>query len=235
MNTTLLLTAIFIQSSDAQAVSQLFDVLDKNGDGFVSSSEISDSQRTYFQRALRVSDQNEDGKLSRQELSFAVSDPKRVEISSRRGSGTPSFDIERLDKNKDGFISKDEIPTAFQARFKRILDRTGGERVEVKDAKRYLSYSQDMNAAAKTDSKMKDSDSPRMTPEMKPGSASGRNRTAGQSRDIFKRLDQDMDGKLTGSEIPQRMRQFIRRFDTNNDRSISLQEFARMAASQRSR
>jgi Ca2+-binding EF-hand superfamily protein len=41
---------------------------------------------------------------------------------------------------------------------------------------------------------------------------------------MFKQLDRNSDGKLTGNEIPPRMQENIKAADTDNDGSISLSE-----------
>ena len=45
---------------------------------------------------------------------------------------------------------------------------------------------------------------------------------------MFKQNDKDGDGKLTGDEIPERMRQGMARVDTNNDGSVDRAEVERM-------
>jgi Ca2+-binding EF-hand superfamily protein len=56
-------------SDDAQVQrSALFDSLDANHDGQITSDEVPDDQRRLFQRLLRRADANGDGKLSRDEF-----------------------------------------------------------------------------------------------------------------------------------------------------------------------
>ena len=225
MGSIFLVASLFVQSADSQAVAGLFDVLDADGDGRISSNEVSASQQPYFVRALRVSDRDEDGQLSRDELASAVANPQRVETStgSRSGARMPtSFDPASLDKNKDGFVSKTEVPQSLQGRFKRMFDRAGSEQIAVEVLKRYLSYSQ--------------------TPAVPQGKGSEKAKTERQTTNrtqepaaedsagsVFDRLDRNSDGQLTGEEIPQRMRQSLRRIDRNGDRAISESEFAEVA------
>ena len=62
------------------ATADLFDSLDRDSDGKITAAEISESQASYFKRALRVSDQDEDGALTRVEFMAAISDPTPVEV-----------------------------------------------------------------------------------------------------------------------------------------------------------
>ena len=290
MNSTALLLVLFAQSPDSQAIADLFDALDSNGDGKVLAAEISDSQRPYFQRALRVSDRNEDGALTRDELTTALSDPQPVAVTAPdRGN----FDPAMLDRNKDGYISKDEVPAPLQERFKQAFQQSG-DRISVEmlqrmrggqpsarstdskskpmsksetmamneDATRMAGFikrldtDQDGNLSAKelknaparirvfdrnrdgTLSKAELSaimrspaiqgDDKRMDRSgTKPRGNSAPRPTAANADQFFERLDQNDDGKLTGSEIPQRMRQVLQRVDRDNDKSVSREEFRR--------
>ncbi len=247
MNTTLLITVMFAQAADAQAISQLFDALDKDGNGRVTASEISDAQRPYFQRALRVSDHNEDGALSQEELLIAVKDPTRVAVSpaSRFGSAAqPGFNPASLDRNKDGFISQDEVPTQLLSRFKQALDRGQG-RISLEAFNAYRNGAQP--PAAKTAAKnaadrMQKEEAKVKPPEVRPGARMGSmmdkkkmsgRPAVGSPDSFFERLDENKDGRLTGTEIPQRHRQAVRRFDRNSDQAISKAEFAEVMSSMR--
>ncbi len=51
-------------NSNSWSVHQLFGLLDQNQDGKITADEIPESQLSFFRRALRVADRNEDGKLT---------------------------------------------------------------------------------------------------------------------------------------------------------------------------
>ena len=242
MNTTLLLAAMFLQTADSRAISELFDVLDKDGNGRIAAAEISEAQRPYFQRALRVSDHNEDGELSQAELAVAISDPKPVEVSpaSRFGSAAQAnFDPSVFDRNKDGYLTKEEIPEPLQVRFKQALDRGQG-RVSLEALKAYRGTVVPASSRGSSDRMQKDDDKS-MTPKIRPSTGTtplagnkpagnkangARAAAAASSASFFDRLDANKDGKLTETEIPQRMRQSVRRFDRDNDKAINKTEFA---------
>jgi Ca2+-binding EF-hand superfamily protein len=291
MTTVTLMILLTVQSPRVQAMADLFDVLDKNGDGIVAASEISDAQQPYFQRSLRVADRNEDGALTSDELTAALTDPQPVEVTTSMGRG--NFDPSVLDRNKDGFIAKEEIPSVLQERFKRAFEQYG-DRIPVKSL---LDMSRGKSANKPSDSKspvmnrsemIQNESSARSPTEsqnrllaavkrfdtngdgilnaqelkasppffrgldgnkdgeisrtelvaagrfagmadggVRAGSGGAQRPTASNAESYFKRLDRNKDGKLIGDEIPQRMRQVVRRADRDNDKAITLEEFRR--------
>ena len=127
------LVALPVSKADSDAIAELFDVLDRDQDGLVMVGEISEAQRPYFERTLRVSDANRDGALSRSELGGALTDPapRRSAGGPRGGRPRRVFDPERLDKNKDGQITIDEVPFPTRDRFRNALSQTGRDAIPV--------------------------------------------------------------------------------------------------------
>ncbi len=219
MNVAVLFTALLLPD----ATDSLFAALDTNGDGKVAASEVSETQRPWFQRALRVADSDDDGVLSSEELAIAVSDPKPVETaeSDRRSGRRPNFDVSRLDRNNDGNLSKDEVPGQLRDRFQRIFDRYGKETIPIEELKKISARR--MPAASSPDKKA-NSKTEKLSPRPNPAM---RRPSADNAAAFFERMDRNKDGKLTATEIPERMQSNARRMDRNGDKAISKAEFIR--------
>jgi Ca2+-binding EF-hand superfamily protein len=112
---------------------ELFKKLDANRDGVLTASEIPKEQQKLFERLLRIGDTNKDGRLSRDEFDAAMAKTLKpvTNINATPGvtqgarPGKPKVDpkqvFERLDKNKDGKLTSDEV--ADHKRIKAAFDR----------------------------------------------------------------------------------------------------------------
>ena len=133
--TTMLPQTGFSQRVDSIA---LFQQLDKNGDGTVTSDEVSETKKSLYKRLLRIGDKDKDTRLTQKELTDALAtrkagsekpDEKAARSKSQgnrqagfggrnrsgangRASGGMSADaiLSRFDTNKDGKLSQGEIP-----------------------------------------------------------------------------------------------------------------------------
>lgn len=210
--TTILLT-MFLQRPEVQTVTELFDLLDTNSDGKVTVTEISESQKPYFQRALRVSDQNEDGALTRNELTRALTDPKPVTVDTSGQRKTPN--PESFDRNKDGYLSKSEIPKVLHDRFKRAFDQYG-DRIPVRVIQDFRAGQQPSVKRSVTDTKIEKSDS------MQTSAISEKRR---RILEAIKRFDTNHDGSLNPREM-RNVPQGLKTLDRNGDGEISRVELA---------
>lgn len=220
-----------VQANDAQAIADLFSVLDRNSDGQVTATELTDAQQPYFRRALRVADRNEDGALTQAELTEALTNPQPVSMPSSTPAGRGDFDISRLDRNGDGKLTRDEIPTPLKERFERLFNQFG-EPVPIQaiQAMRRMPSS---GSAGNTERKPSDAinadsdaEMPKTPPRRRPSEPRPAT-PASSGASFFERLDKNNDGKLTRDELPPRMQQAAQRMDVNNDKSIDREEFER--------
>lgn len=239
MISSLLTLALSAIAQEGVSASDLFTKLDKNSDGQLTQAEMAGPQQSMFKRALRVADVNEDSALNKDEFAKAVSDPKPVELpGANMGERMASFDVSRLDRNGDGNVSLDEVPAPMRERFEQLLDRINQKSVPVDKVQAYLrgeqpgfqppsKESEEMMEAEKDRMKR---DEPKVQPKSLPGKAGDRKGKPGQPMEnvgpaaIFKQLDRNSDGKLTGNEIPSRMQENMKAADTDDDGSISPSE-----------
>lgn len=139
MDSPVLMLLLLMTPQASTGAEDLFAKLDRNADGRVSRDEISESQQKFFQRALRVADVNEDGSLSPEELTRAVSDPRPVELPGQNMSQRmANFNPETLDRNRDGRITADEVPGPLRERFEQMLERVGQKSVDVRQLQAFL-------------------------------------------------------------------------------------------------
>lgn len=149
--------------------------------------------------------------------------------------------FERLDKNADGFITKDEVGEGQQALFQRVV--RGGDKNQDGKLTRdefvagWAAGRPDQDDAPKPDSDKPQGDKPRSDkPQDKPQSDkpdapktdAPKPPDRGMNFDpeaSFLLLDRNSDGKLTVEDGEERVRPFLERFDRDRDRSVSKEEF----------
>lgn len=196
------------KSFATDADNHLFSQLDKNGDNVLSSDEMSNAQRRFFDRLVRVGDADDDGKLSKSEYLSALKPPAPVASLGQpanrgRGRFDPAQTFRRLDSDGDGKLKLDELPQFLQTRFKPLFDRAGTEELTLEQYTRAL--------------------------------RGGQQGARGLSADEFKEMDANGDGKLALSEVPTRRRgRFEPIFKRTDKKEISREELNRaMGASRR--
>ncbi|MEX2578140.1 MAG: hypothetical protein WD342_03705 [Verrucomicrobiales bacterium] len=166
---------------------EFFKNADTNEDGKLSRDEVSDP---LWSRISRL-DKDDDNAVSREEFAAA-----RDAGPGRGPGGTPRERFQRADANGDGKVSKDEVPEEVWTRMGRLdTDDDGAVTPE------------EFAAAG------------RMGRRGGPGAGG----PAGPEA-IFSRFDENEDGKLAGSEVPGEMWSRLSKADADADGLVSKDE-----------
>ena len=212
------------RGEDVQAMVDRVLNFDKDEDGKLSKDETPERLQGMFARA----DRDEDGFLTKDEIRRDLENRERGEGGEGRGrgpggregegrgpGGMPPFPVMMaLDANHDGEISAEEINNATAALKK--LDRNKDGRLDREELRPAFGGRGGG-----------------------PGGEGGRGRGGfggppgggpGAFVDgLLERQDKNGDGKLSGDEIPERMRENLARVDTNNDKVVDRAELEKMA------
>lgn len=125
---TLALMAVpAIADDETPPEESLFDTLDADKNGRLTSAEIPEEQSRYFRRLVRVGDENGDNELTREEFENATRDdvpvdpPATREAGRNRPFGVGAFmPIDQLfdqyDANDDDKLTLEEIPERIRPR-----------------------------------------------------------------------------------------------------------------------
>ncbi len=192
----------------ADEQSDLFAKLDKNSDGVLEAGELGADQKSIFARLLREADSDEDGKINLQEFKLATTPAPKQPFESvmgkkqnRRGpAGRGNFDPDRLfgflDTNNDGKLTRSELPDRAKERAGKIFDKLGKDEISKEEFFAAARKFRPQAAPGKKPGKR-----PGQKPGPKPGQAGDK-----QVTEFFKRFDKNSDGKVTMSEVPEKLR-----------------------------
>jgi len=210
----------------------LFAQLDQNRDGKLTADEIPAGQYRFFERILRLGDQNQDGNISLEELKIALKEPLKGESKpedqeeATKNSSVPESErrprldqiLERFDRNNDGFVSRDEIPQEIRNRFDPLFEKTSSEKISLEKLRQFTAPS-----------KMPPTGDDPENPPIK-GDWMGRDRglaqpDAGRFRSLalIRLLDRDQNGTLSQKEL-EKAGEVFQQLDTNGDGELTSRE-----------
>jgi Ca2+-binding EF-hand superfamily protein len=184
------------EDSDSRALADspevlLFNHLDQDGDGKLTSDEVPPERFRFFQHLLRVAGKQETGELTKSEFLEALKpDDLKVVAPQNLGIGgggmrpDPNRIFQRFDRNKDGMLSRDEITGQAPPQLKQIFDRLEKQEITREEFLRAF------RAGAAGPAFMRDPEG------------------------IFKRLDTNQDGFVTLAEAPEEFRPQVERWLT---------------------
>jgi Ca2+-binding EF-hand superfamily protein len=178
---------------------ELFKRLDRDGDGKLASSEIGDRQKRFFERLVRVGDKDKNGELSKAEFLAALKGdnrPVRQNAGNRpqRRRFDPKATFARFDRNKDGKLSKEELPQPVRERFAPLFERLKKDEITEKEFVEAVRPQRQLNISAFLANIDKNKDgaiSPDEVPE----------RAKGLVRGLLKRVGKDAGATLTKEDI----------------------------------
>ena len=129
-------------------------------------------------------------------------DPKKPNRPKRQRRFDPQQFFERLDRNGDGVLTKDELPERLQERLERLDQNQDGKLT--RDELRRVGFQRRGDRRRPVGGPLLDR--------------------------AFNRFDRNNDGFLTPDELPERARERFMRADQDGDGKVSKDEFRRMVA-----
>lgn len=152
-----------------------FEMLDTNKDGSVTASEVPEEFRERIKDAL--------SRLGKDSLNF----DDFARFNRPGGMPDPASMFDRLDRNNDGKLSRDEVPEELRARLGRLFDLVGQDQVGKEEFLRIAANFTGRPPEGR----------PPGSPEGQPGMEGPR----GPMPLFFGMLDQDQNGKLSTEEL----------------------------------
>ena len=175
-------------AAEGENAAELFDKLDANKDGQITSEEVPEEHRPHLDRLLRKGDKDENKSLSKEEWEAAHKPDAEPEVGGppgKEGRPNPGQMFERMDANKDGKLQKSEIPAEAPPKLRELLDKAFEQ-----SGKEELSRDELLSSMGK------------MAKDKAGGPPGGKGGEPGKMIERLKKLDKNGDGKVTTDEFP---------------------------------
>jgi len=194
------------------------------------------------QQMLRKADSNKDGKITLDELSPQAR-ARMAPLFKRLGKESLTFEeitqamsrsrrpsaeemMQRLDENKDGKLTLEEVPEDHRKMIAPLFNRLGKKSVTLKELKEALASMQ----ARSGNTPRPQTDRPESD---RPKTANNNSQATRLAEDNFAQLDTNKDGKLTLDEAPERGKRIVQtileRIGKGPKDAITKQEFVKAA------
>jgi Ca2+-binding EF-hand superfamily protein len=204
----LALTATALPAEDGVPdAKKLFQDLDQNHDGKLAAAEIPEGQSRFFDRLLRIADKDKDGELTQDEFTQAHQEDAGpgLPLNGLGGQGprggNPDQIFDRLDRNHDGKLAKEEIPEPMRDRLGPLFERLGKDTLSKDDLRGFGR-------------------------RMGPPGGFGMRGMPGRPR-FLQELDANQDGRLSKEELAKAAEKFDA-LDNNGDGQLDPQELMGM-------
>ncbi len=225
--------------------------LDANHDGQLTRKEAGKENGLLFDRLVRTSDENGDGRLNAEEFAAALQ-PVRAEkaVVKKQGSRMPGSDallvmVAKMDANRDRQLTANETPDRYRAVFEQMV-KVGDDNKDGKiDAREMARQSPQLGLVAGMAARQMGIDVPAELAKLPKNDVMAMEQMdayprpeqmmadPAQAQELFARLDVNGDGKLSAQEAPPQMAQrfdkMLQRADRDGDSQLSLAEFQEMS------
>ena len=211
---------------------RLFKRLDANSDGKVVADEVPEERREMFAQLVKRGDKDGDGALSHEEFVQASPDREKkpegqkkpaaeAPNAEKRPEGRPGGEqlFRRMDRNSDGKVTADEVPEERREFIARLIKRVDKDGDGAMTAEEFAAAP----FPARPDGK---------PGAGRPGRAEGRPGQGAPTGGLFRTLDADHDGKLSGEEI-KASTEVILKLDANGDGVVTVEELLPRAGEER--